>query len=93
MHTEFGYGNRRERDHLEDLTEEGSMILKWILPAAPFLKSVLIYYHLRQGVATGLFASGFPSKLFTKFLFSHKRDNFKCLRYINEPLVSVSSHT
>jgi len=41
MHMEFGCGNRRERDHLEDLSEEGSMILKWILPAAPFLKSVL----------------------------------------------------
>ena len=28
VHTEFWCGNRRKRDHLEDLSEDGRMILK-----------------------------------------------------------------
>jgi hypothetical protein len=75
VHIEFWCGNRRERDHLEDVSEDGEMILRWILPAAPFLRSVLIFCHVRQAIPTGLLASGFPPKPFMKFLFSHKRDN------------------
>jgi hypothetical protein len=30
LHTEFRWGNLRERSHLEDLGVEGRMILKWI---------------------------------------------------------------
>ena len=68
VHTEFWFGNRRERDHLEDLSEGGKMILKWILPAAPFLKSVLISCHVRQGISNG-------RKTLNEIpLLSHKRD-------------------
>ena len=31
MHTGFWWGNLRERDHLEDLAVDGSILLKWIL--------------------------------------------------------------
>jgi hypothetical protein len=30
MHAGFWWGNLRERDHLEDESEDGKMILKWI---------------------------------------------------------------
>ena len=30
MHTEFRWGNVRERDHSEDLGLDGKVILKWI---------------------------------------------------------------
>ena len=30
MHTEFWWGNLKERDHLEDVSVDGMMILKWI---------------------------------------------------------------
>jgi hypothetical protein len=30
MHTEFWWGNLRERDHFEDLSTAGSIILKWL---------------------------------------------------------------
>jgi hypothetical protein len=29
-HTEFCWGNQRERDHLKDLGVDGRIILKWI---------------------------------------------------------------
>jgi len=30
VHTEFWWGNLRERDHLEDLSLYGTMILRWV---------------------------------------------------------------
>jgi hypothetical protein len=30
MHTQFWWGKVRERDHLEDISVDGRMILKWI---------------------------------------------------------------
>ena len=31
MHTGFWWGNLRERDHLESLSIDGRVVLKWIL--------------------------------------------------------------
>jgi hypothetical protein len=31
VHTGFRWGNRRERDHLEDVGVDGRVMLKWML--------------------------------------------------------------
>ena len=31
MHTEFWWGNLKERDHLEDISVDGRVILKWVI--------------------------------------------------------------
>ena len=51
LHIEFRYGNLKERDHLESLERDWSIILKWALNNMENMWSGLIWLNTRTNGA------------------------------------------
>ena len=47
MHTEFWWGSLRERDHLQDISIDRKMILKWNKWCTPSVTNIFLFYFFK----------------------------------------------